>query len=295
VGGPEAVLTVDTDAFLELHGKICDRPFLSKSHAILAEVEEAVSKCLFLSVDHVVRGGSVGKGTAIFGQADAELVFFLRGLPPSPEGMWLPGLVRAVGGVLSQQLDGDDLFEEVEVAADGVRLCARGLESVFLRFSPVFNSHAEAVQSLASVPVAARRRGAAALAEERVQFIARQPGLVKGTIRLIKWWRDGQIWSGPSSKPPDAVIELASIYSAAQSGPKDQRAAVSAVLALLSHLSDVRVVWSNYYSRGDIAPDVLRQRPLLMDPVDPAVNVADPEAFDASELMAAAGSTRFFS
>jgi hypothetical protein len=79
-----------------------------------------------------------------------------------------------------------------------------------------------------------------------------------------------------------------------QSKPADKRVAIANVMALLAQFNDLRIVWSNYYSKDDVWAPLLRQRPLLMDPTNPFVNIADPTAFDASELMSLASSTHFF-
>merc|ERR1719188_2905059 len=165
---------------------------------------------------------------------------------------------------------------------------------VDLRFSPVFQSYAKAVQALGEQGPDARRFYAPTLVEERVQFISRQPGHVKVTIRLLKWWRDQQEWSSKLVRPSDELLELIAVYSAVQTKPSDQRMAVANVMSLVSRFDELRIVWSNYYSKGDVWAPLLRQRPLLMDPVNPFVNIADPQAFDAKELMTVAKTTHFF-
>jgi len=130
--------------------------------------------------------------------------------------------------------------------------------------------------------------------KERTQFIAKQPGHVKVTIRLLKWWRDQQTWSGKVFRPADEMLELVCVYSAVQTKPADQRVAIANVMALLSQANDLRIVWSNYYSKDDVWAPLLRQRPLLMDPTNPFINIADPQSFDATELMRLAKTTHFF-
>jgi len=291
---PVAPGSAESQQYLDLHNKICGRPFNSKATQILNEVVDLVSEAVFLSVDHVVKGGSVGKGTAISGHADAEVVFFLRGLPPMGHDRWLPPLLRSVAGVLQDRLGSQRGVEGILAAEDCIQLRARGLLAVDLRFSPVFETYAHAVQALGEQGPEARQFYAASLVEQRVQFIARQPGHVKVTIRLLKWWRDQQEWSGKLVRPGDEILELMAVYSAVQTKPADQRQAIANVMSLLSRFDELRIIWSNFYTKSDVWAPLLRQRPLLMDPVNPFVNVAEPQAFDARELMAAARTTRFF-
>jgi len=84
------------------------------------------------------------------------------------------------------------------------------------------------------------------------------------------------------------------IYSAVQTKPSDQRIAIANVMSLLSRFNELRIVWSNFYSKEDVWSPLLCQRPLLMDPTNPFVNIAVPLMFDAREVMSLARSTHFF-
>jgi hypothetical protein len=279
---------------VELHNKICGRAFNSKITQALSDAVEALSEASFLDIDHVTKGGSVGKGTAISGLADAEAVFFLKGLPPTGQERWLPPLLRAAAGVLSETLGEGRGFDCIQAAEDSVHMRVKGLLSLNIRFSPVFGNYGKTIQVLGEQGPDARRFYAISLVDERTQFIARQPGQVKVTIRLLKWWRDQQEWSGKLVRPTDEVLELLAVYSAVQTKPTDQRMAIANVMSLMSRFDELRIVWSNYYSKNDVWAPLLRQRPLLMDPVNPFINIADAQSFDARELMALARTTHFF-
>jgi len=280
--------------YLDLHNKICGRAFSSRVQQALASIVEAISQALFINVDHVVKGGSVGKGTAINGLTDAEVVFFVHGLPQVGHDRWLPPLLRAAAGVLVEQLGGDRTMEGIHTTEDSVKLFAKGLVTVDVKFSPVFASYAQTVQVLGEQGPEARRLYGSSLVEQRTQFISRQSSGVKVTIRLLKWWRDQQEWSNKLVRPTDEILELMAVYSAVQTRPSDQRQAIANVMSLLARFDELRIVWSNYYNKEDVWAPLLRQRPLLMDPVNPFVNIAEPQVFDARELMSIAASTHFF-
>jgi len=163
-----------------------------------------------------------------------------------------------------------------------------------LRFSPDFESYTEVIQAMGQQLPDKRKHLDTALVKERVQFVSKQPGQVKVTMRLLKWWRDQQRWSSSLTTPSDDVLELIAVYSALQTKPGDQRMAVANAMSLLARFQELRIVWSNYYQKEEIWSPLLQQRPLLMDPVNPFLNVADPKTFDASELMATARNTHFF-
>jgi len=285
---------IENQQYLDLHNRICGRSFNSKVAQTLNDVVETVSSLSFLNVERVVKGGSVAKGSAVTGVSDAEIVFFLNGLPTTGHDRWLPPLLRATAGVLSEQLTSDQGVDGVTITDDSVNMKVKGIITVDVRFSPVFDSFAKVIQSIGSQGPEVRRFYLPSLVQERTQFIAKQPGHVKVTIRLLKWWRDQQSWSNKLVRPSDDTLELLAVYSAVQTRPTDQRIAVANVMLLLSQFNDLQIVWSNYYGKEDVWAPLLRQRPLLMDPTNPFINIADPQLFDAREMMSLAKTTRFF-
>lgn len=281
------------DQYLELHDRICSRPFNSKVVQALDDVVDLVTEHIFLAVDHAVKGGSVGKGTAIVEHADAEVVFFLDGLPARWHDQLLSPMLKSVASILQEHLVGKDGIVSVNILDDYVQVHTKDI-SADLHFSPVFESYTETIQTMREQAPDAWRFYSPALIKERVQFISRQPAQVKLTMRLLKWWRDQQQWSSKIAFPKDDILEFMAVYSAVQTKPLDQCAAIANVMSLLSRFNEMRIVWSNYYRKEDVWAPLLRQRPLLMDPTNPFVNVADPQAFDASELMELARTTHFF-
>lgn len=288
---------VDAQQYMELHTKICGRPFNSKISQVLNDLTAALSEASFLDIDHVVSGGSIGKGTAISGAVvDADVVLFLRGLPPNKHESWLPPLLKAVAAVLTDGFQAAHALESIHAAEDRIHMSIRGLfpMKIDLYISPTFENYAKALGTLLGQGPDSRRFHHPSFAKERTQFVARQPSSVKVTIRLVKWWRDQQEWYGPLARPSDELLELAAIYSAIQTKPADQKVAIANLMSLLSRFDQIRIVWSNYYTKDDVWKPLLQQRPLLLDPVNPLINIADPQIFDASELIALAATTHFF-
>jgi len=260
----------------------------------LIDIVDVVTEKSFLNVASVVKGGSVGKGTAINGTTDAEVVFFLKGMPPCDHSRWLPALLKAVAGVLTEHLSDDNSVEGIETTEDSVHMKVKGCVEVDLRFSPEFGEYKEVIQAMTQQRPDLRKDFDIALVKERVQFVSKQPGQVKVTMRLLKWWRNQQQWSSAHKTPSDDILELIAVYSALTTKPRDQRTAIANAISLMSKFDELRIVWSNYYEKEEIWTPLLQQRPLLMDPVNPFVNVANPKSFDASELMATAKTTHFF-
>merc|ERR1719146_483432 len=105
--------------------------------------------------------------------------------------------------------------------------------TVDLKFSPAFESYGATVQTLGSLGPNARKPFEASFVKESTQFIAKQPGHVKVTMRLLKWWREQQTWSCSLTRPSDYLIELVAIYSA-QHGRYDQAQMVANCMSIMA-------------------------------------------------------------
>jgi hypothetical protein len=292
----EISATVYNQQFQELHSRIHSGS--SKVTQRINDLVGAISDASFLDIDHVVIGGSAGKGTSISGLATAEVVLFAQGLPLTSHDSWYAPLLQAIAGTIanSEEVQMEHAIESVRVEEDYIKISMDSPITivVYLHVSPVFESYRQTLQIMGEQGPDARSFFAPSLAKEHTQFVGRQPSAVKETIRLMKWWRNQQEWYGKLARPSDLLLELVAIYSALKTKPTDQNEAIANLMSLLSRFGEMRVVWSNYYGKSDVSAPLLLQRPLLMDPTNPFVNVADPEHFDATELSTLARSTHFF-
>jgi len=288
--------TIDVKQFAELHEKINSDSFNTDVTQTLNDIVAAVSDAIFLDIDHVVTGGSIGKGTAMSACATADVVLFLQGLPTSGHATWHAPLLNSVAGVFDEDFQKDHGIERMIVADNCIKIYVQGPSpiEVDLYLSPAFESYKKAVEVLGEQAADARKFYTPVFAKEQTQFVGRQPSAVKQTIRLMKWWRAQQEWYGPLARPSDEILEFAAIYSAMQTKPADQKEAIANLMSLLSRFDQMRVVWSNNYTKDDVWAPLLSQRPLLMDPANPYVNVADADTFDPTELMVLAKTTHFF-
>jgi len=280
-----APLDATEDApFQELHNKVSSRSFHSKIVQDLRKLQSAVEESCFLHVEEVVRGGPVGRGTALVGNEDSELVVFVRGLPTTGQEKWLPRLHKALAAAVQDKLGG-----EVEVTRAGVQF-----EQTTIKLTPAWPSYADAVQALGTLGPDSRPYFDAAFVRERNAFVGKQPGSVKACMRLLKWWRDQQAFSCDLTRPSDELLEYLAIYVAQQCGKQTLGQSVANCMGVLARLDELRVVWTNFYSQQDVWAPLMTQRPLLMDPVNPFRNVADPQEFDPREVVQLARTTSFW-
>merc|ERR1719424_2087582 len=244
-------LEQNEDLYQDLHTKISSRSFNSKVAQALSTCKEILEEKSFLNVVEVAKGGSVGKGTSITDCEDAELVFFVKGLPTEGHQKWLPPLLRSVESTLAENLP-VDMEAKTTCLEESVKLEVKGGLTVSLRFSPAFENYVQTVQALGMLGPHARKFFDPSFVKERTQFVSKQPGHVKVTMR-----------------PSDYVLKLIVIYAAQQCGKVTQAQTVANCMSLLSRFDQLRVVWSNYYDPSDVWSPLMLQKPLLMDPVNP--------------------------
>merc|ERR1719316_691702 len=168
--------TSEGQEYLDLHNTISGRSFNSKVAQALNDIVDVVTEKSFLNVAQVVKGGSVGKGTAITGTTDAEVVFFLKGMPKGQQSKWLPPLLKAVAAVLTQHLSKEHGAEDILATDDCVCMKVKGCVEVQLRFSPDFATYDEVIQEMGQQRPDVRKHFNIALVKEQVQFISKQPG-----------------------------------------------------------------------------------------------------------------------
>merc|ERR1719453_171044 len=178
-------IELNDEMYQELHNKVSSRSFNSRVAQALSTVKEVVEEKSFLNVVEVVKGGSVGKGTAIVDCEDAELVFFVKGLPMEGHQKWMPPLLRSVQSTLMENLP-EDMTTNMECTEDSVKMNVKGTITVNLRFSPAFDNYVKTVQALGALGPYARKSFEPSFVKERTQFVAKQPGHVKVTMRLLK-------------------------------------------------------------------------------------------------------------
>lgn len=298
--GLSAPPAVDYNAkYEELHEKISGAAFNKRVMNVLSILMDVLLDVVFVNIEGVVKGGAIGNGTAISGGAHADLVLFVDDAPVDTFADSAPGFAKKLVAVLLENADDELSFESVVATEDVVHVKIAGADAVnvTLRFAPIFESYDATVKYISARKT--RRwefakiqpRLAPMFAKEKLQFIKSQPAVVKVTLRLLKWWRNNQCWESELARPSDDLLEVLAVHSAGQSPTGDVAAAVSKVLSLMIKFNDLSIVWSSYYAKEDICEKMLEAKPLVMDPVNPFVNLASSASFQPKQMMALASTT----
>eukprot|EP00927_Polykrikos_kofoidii_P048043 TRINITY_DN4227_c0_g1_i1.p1 TRINITY_DN4227_c0_g1~~TRINITY_DN4227_c0_g1_i1.p1 ORF type:complete len:630 (-),score=140.88 TRINITY_DN4227_c0_g1_i1:127-2016(-) len=274
---------------LKLHERVCSRGFRVEVARAIASAVTTLMQAAFLSVHHVVVGGAVGKDTALEGSANAEVTFFLEGLTAAGHETRLPGLLKSIVVGLEDQRDSG--IHVIGVYGDAVRLEMDCLSTVEVRVAPLFGTHGQTLRALEEATTPQMQRFLeAALACQQVRFVKKQAEPVKVTARLLKWWRGQQQWHSRVALPSDELLDLIAIHIATQMPPDegyDQGVAMRLAAKLMARFDEAHIVWQTpCYGNRKISSKLLEQRPLLMDPANPFVNLADRAVFDPAEMIA---------
>jgi len=285
----------DDQMYIDLHTKISSRSFNSRVSQMLVQVCEVLKDNLPFDIESIVKGGSVGTSTAVGSSPTASATVFIRNVPLTELKQWMSTLVRASARVLDYSC-GEKHWNSLKVYDDSLTMSLIGLGELMLTvyFVPYFESYQHTVMTLSCQTPAVRKLLEPVFHKESGAFISRQAGATKITIRLLKWWRDQQQWESELTRPSDEILQLVAIYAVGQTRPKDQVTSISTCMSMLAHFHEIRIVWDNFYRRSDIWAPLLQQKPLLMDPVNPFRNVADPSEFDYSQLIEFASTSHFF-
>jgi len=297
---PEEV--TEHQRLLKLHERVSSSEFRQQASSTLANVVASLTEAVGPHISQVAAESATSKGTKIVGAKDpVKVTLFTNDCLDDEWSKWLQASLESVHIGLKERLPCDFQVSKICRAADGrcdafIELQAQGRDGevmpVQLRIAPTFETHAQALEALAAEEDASRPAcSQTALAAQRVLFVKKQPEPVKVTARLLKYWREQQSWTSSTSRPSDWLLELIAIHVAighlipANEG-YDQSAALRMAASLMAKFTELQVVWTApQYGRRLPSAELLAQRPLLLDPVDPFTNVASSGLFDSRELV----------
>ncbi|XP_069922338.1 2'-5'-oligoadenylate synthase 3 isoform X2 [Oryctolagus cuniculus] len=256
-----------------------------------------------LRVRKSVQGGSCGRGTALRGGSDCELVVFLDcfksfedqkagraevlrelqalldawGREPGP-GLKLESPVQATGGLLRFRLAAIDLENWMDVslvpAFDALGQLGAGAKPEPQVYSALLGGGCQGGEH------------AACFAELRRSFVNTRPAKLKNLILLVKHWYR-QVCpkeAGEGTLPPAYALELLTIFAWEQGCGKDAFSlaqGLRTVLGLIQSYQQLCVFWTVNYGFEDPAVSqflrgqLKRPRPVILDPADPTWDVGN--------------------
>ncbi|KAL8180568.1 UNVERIFIED_CONTAM: hypothetical protein K2H54_027963 [Gekko kuhli] len=250
----------------------------------------------------VVKGGSSGKGTALRGGSDADLVVFLSIFNTYKDQERNRGeIIQEIQKRLEEfqnkpQKNIDVIFEAPKRSnphALSFKLCSYDRkDSIDFDVLPAFDALGQRTGTKPPPQVYidlinSRCQGgefSPCFTELQRDFIIERPTKLKSLIRLLKhWYKEyvhpykAQLQKG-ESLPPKYALELLAVYAWEKGSRKtdfDMAEGFRTVLWLLQQYEQLCIFWTKYY---DLQNETLRQylmgqlrkpRPVILDPADP--------------------------
>lgn len=252
----------------------------------------------------MVKGGSSGKGTALKGRSDADLVVFLSNLSSFEDQLNLRGeFIREIREQLyALQCEGyiRVRFEVQSSRWPNPRALSFTLSSPRLQQEVQFDvlpaydvlgqlnytkPDSQIYANLISECTSLRKEGefSTCFTELQRNFLKHRPAKLKSLIRLVKHWYQLSKEKLRKPLPPQYALELLTVYAWEQgSGDTEFNTAQGflTVLELVTKYKQLRIYWTEYYDFQDqyisnyLLSQLRRTRPVILDPADPTGNVA---------------------
>ncbi|CEM38193.1 unnamed protein product [Vitrella brassicaformis CCMP3155] len=218
-----------------------------------------------------------------------------------------------------------------DVAVGELQAIAGGRGMTFsVSVVPMFHGLEDVWSCLDATPPSLRFCIEHALTRETTELILKQTPKVKAAMRLMEFWRLHQAWSSPRTTPSPYTTALLTLHAAhlhlldtqphesplAQQHTTNSNGSsnsnsvahlappgcgpwemVKRTFGVMEGFETVRVVWADVglaaYTYPSIWPALMGHERILMDPVNPYKNLADPSVFDCTELVAFAQPSRW--
>eukprot|EP00916_Digyalum_oweni_P027537 GHVL01045045.1.p1 GENE.GHVL01045045.1~~GHVL01045045.1.p1 ORF type:complete len:806 (-),score=205.22 GHVL01045045.1:67-2484(-) len=271
---------------------------ISQISTIKNHVENFVNtftKKTFLSINNVYIGGALGAGLTTTYNCSSDICLYMEGLPHAHHRDWMQSLLECVIAIIEicysntnnndNCVTNEPISTNVYIQGSSVRFIHETVElSIYI--SPIYTSSAQIIAAARDTPPAERWLLDGCFVEEATEFVASQPTHVKEAIQLMHLWKRKQVWSSATTTPSDYLISLAVICQ--NNTTMVVGDLVNSTLLFLAEFSKCNITEYpgevSKYCKSDIWIPLLKQSPLLIDPVNPFKNVADPMMLDYVEM-----------
>ncbi|XP_016046012.2 2'-5'-oligoadenylate synthase 1-like [Erinaceus europaeus] len=302
----------DLDRFIENHLMV-DTPFRKQVRAAIHIISSFLKEKCFqgtwtpVRVSKVVKGGSSGKGTALRGQSDADLVVFINNLRSFKEqfehrGEFIEEIRRQL--VACQREETFDVEFEIQrfqyPRALSFTLRSpwyhKGVEFDVLPAFDVlgqWNGHRPNPQIYARLIQECEDLGkwgefSPCFTELQRAFLRDRPAKLKSLIRLVKHWFQKCKKKSRGPLPPQYALELLTVYAWEQGSGSpyfNTAEGFRTVLELVLDHEKLCIYWTKYYDfknaviKRCLTRMLNKRRPVILDPADPTGNVAGRDRF----------------
>ncbi|XP_071181952.1 2'-5'-oligoadenylate synthase 1-like [Mytilus edulis] len=258
-----------------------DAEYLTQCGKTIDEVAKVLKSSEFdYKVMRTIKGGSIGKGTAVRGLSDVDLIFPISDIT-TVEALKqkMAGMKDAIQSLLKSKftvkrwqnttwahnthilIDGSlqevDIMPILNITKDPSNLNDDEIKSIHAEMSKTGDTE--------------RGYYNRCLRPLQIKFIGNHKEKIKRVIRLIKYW----IKTNDHTIIKSIAVELLVIRSWEDLEKPDSDSEEKISKKVFEHLRNfgkIRVSWSTYYEPADYLHDI-SSKPYILDPVDPYNNV----------------------
>ncbi|XP_052085276.1 2'-5'-oligoadenylate synthase 1A-like [Mytilus californianus] len=255
--------------------------YLKQCGKTIDEVAEALRSSQFqYSVMRTIKGGSIGKGTAVRGLSDVDLIFPIYDITTVETlKQKMDGIKNAIDSLLRSRftvkdskittwayntnilIDGSwqevDIMPILNITNDPSNLTDEEIKTIHTKMRKEAGSTERGYYNRCLRPL-------------QTEFIGKHPEKIKRVIRLIKYW----IKTNNHTIIKSIAVELLVIGAWEDLGKPHPGVAEEDIAKLvfdkLRNFGDIKLSWTNYYKPTDYS---IPSTPYILDPVDPYNNV----------------------
>ncbi|XP_071181761.1 2'-5'-oligoadenylate synthase 1A-like [Mytilus edulis] len=237
-----------------------------------------------LRPSQIIKGGSLGKGTAVKGKSDADLVVFLANRKIDSIQALQNYMETVLDGMKTYLHDGECIIDGKTRHAVKVSVSCHIGHSIDVDILPSVNildkySKKKIYQMMTDKSEADQSFFSAALVPLQMQFVSQRPTKLKSLIRLVKYWRKTSFNESTGNKRlptsyPLEVITISQWLKECGRGNFDLRKGFYNVLKALVNYRDLAYVCEDNYESSDVKSSLKRSWH-VMDPANPFNNLME--------------------
>ncbi|XP_050394048.2 2'-5'-oligoadenylate synthase 1A [Patella vulgata] len=249
------------------------------------------------SIDHIFRGGSMGKVTAVKTMADIDLIIFFKGYRSmsafikDKDTLILPAIKRHLtkDPVYSRHWKCTSTSKGYHVTLEMDEYKIKVDIVPAIKVIGATGDMTKVYEKLASEPERARPHYSACLAPKQCKFMNNQPQQVKTLIKLVKYWKESN-----NLKLKSYLCELLAVHVFRKDLDKNTsfklKDGMKHVLRYLKTYETLKIKFRDYY-----VPDHWKQyrpsQPYVLDPANPFMNTCTANSSEVSKIKTCAKKT----
>ncbi|XP_052085283.1 2'-5'-oligoadenylate synthase 1-like isoform X2 [Mytilus californianus] len=255
-----------------------DSSYVTQTRLVIHTVADLMrSKSVDHKVGSTVKGGSLGKGTAVKGRSDADLLFVYADIP-SIDALrtTLPKLLRELQSALAlskhkvTSVKRTPFTIQFEIEVNGQLNEVDVLPIIQLDIGNWSKAKMNPIYQQMKTNEELREYYFKCLAPLQVEFVSKQDEKIKRSIRLLKYWIKTRKHVLKSYAAELLVIKAYEEMGSPQVGKMKSLELMKTVFTKLSDLKSLTVSWDKYYTPSTY---YLPSPPYILDPAFPFHNL----------------------